>query len=60
VSALESPVGTAVLEQAAEAAYRAGMKFRGDNIIFEEWANLPDYWKQIYRAQTRAVLEVLL
>lgn len=56
---LSAPVDSELVERAAEAAYHAGMTFHGDNIIYEEWSKLPDYWKQIYRAQTRAVLEVL-
>ena len=56
---LSAPVDAELVERAAEAAYRASMTFRGDNIIYEAWSKLPDYWKQIYRAQTRAVLDVL-
>ena len=56
---LSTPVDAFTVERAAEAAYHAAMKFRGDNIVYEEWPKLPDYWKQIYRAQIRAALEVL-
>ncbi len=59
MTALQAPVDAALVETAAEAAYHAGMTFRGNNIVYEEWSKLPDYWKQIFRAQARAVLGVL-
>jgi hypothetical protein len=59
MSVLSTPIDTRIVEQAAEAGYHAAMTFAKDGVIYEQWANLPEYWKQIYRAQARAIAGVL-
>ena len=45
------------VEEAAEAAYIAGMGLRTDKRMpIHRWVELPEHWKKIYRAQAGAVL----
>ena len=41
------------IEGAAEAVYEAGFTVKPH----DTWSNLPEYWKRIYRAQARAVID---
>ena len=48
-----------LIEQAAEAAYRACLSLRSDpHQHTEPWASLPEWWRRTFRAQARAVLAV--
>jgi hypothetical protein len=59
MSVLSALIDSTMIERAAEAGYHAAMTFAKDGVIYEQWTNLPEYWKQIYRAQARAIAGVL-
>ena len=44
------------IDGAAEAAYEAAVTMNGPK-PHEPWSSLPEYWKRIYLAQARAVID---
>lgn len=56
---LMTPTDPAFIDRAAEAAYVATMTLSPDHPRYEPWQSLPEYWRRIYRAQAKAILEVL-
>ena len=59
VTALDAPIDPALLDRAAEAAYKAAMNTVRDMPRFEPWATLPEYWKRLYRVQAGAVITLM-
>lgn len=50
----------ALVERCAEAAYMANQSFNDVITRTEPWGTLPAYWRRIFTAQAKAILDIAL